>query len=241
MSSRSGNWGIWVCDSKGQNAVQVVSFGGPQLTNPTWSPDGERLAVDSNATGQWDIFVVGANGGKPQRMTTDPANDGNPSWSNDGRWIYFDSLRSGQQQVWKMPANGGDAIQVTRDGGFAPHQSPDGKFLYYAEALYYTSLWRIPVEGGTPQKVLDSLSTHLNVAFTDSGIYFVPTSNALGSSIQFLDLETNRIATVATLGKQLNTGEAGGLALSPDGKWLLYTQMDEQGSELMLVDKFDSH
>jgi len=241
MSNRSGNWEIWVCDRNGQNAVQVTSFGGPLVTNPTWSPDGERLAFDSDVNGQWDIFVVSANGGKPQRMTSDPANDGNPSWSKDGRWIYFDSARSGQQQVWKMPANGGDAVQLTRDGGFGPHESPDGKFLYYAKALGYTNLWRVPVEGGTPTKVLESLSTHLNVAFVDSGIYFVPISTTLGSSIQFLDLNTNRITSVANFEKRLNLGEASGLTISPDGKWLLYTQTDEGGSELMLVDKFDSH
>lgn len=241
MSNRSGSWEIWVCDSNGQSAVQLTSFGGPYVTNPTWSPDGERLAFDSDAAGQWDIFTISANGGKPQRMTTDPANDGNPSWSKDGRWIYFDSFRSGQQQVWKMPANGGEAIQVTRDGGFGPYESRDGKFLYYAKALLHTNLWRIPVEGGPPTKVLDSLSTHLNVAFVDSGIYFVPIRTGSGSSIQFLDLSTNRIVTVASFEKRLNLGEAGGMAISPDGKWLLYTQVDEAGSELMLVDKFDSH
>src|SRR6516225_4615571 len=241
MSYRSGNSEIWVCDRNGQNAVQVTSFGGPAVSNPAWSPDNERLAFDSDASGQWDIFVVSSNGGKPQRMTSDPANDGNPSWSKDGKWIYFDSLRSGQQQVWKMPANGGDAVQLTRDGGFGPHESPDGKFLYYAKALGYTNLWRVPVEGGTPTKVLESLSTHLNVAFVDSGIYFVPISTTLGSSIQFLDLNTNRITSVANFEKRLNLGEASGLTISPDGKWLLYTQTDEGGSELMLVDKFDSH
>ena len=68
-------------------------------------------------------------------MTTHPANDGNPSWSRDGRWIYFDSARTGEQQVWKIPEAGGDAIQVTRDGGFAPLESPDGKFIYYTKDL----------------------------------------------------------------------------------------------------------
>jgi Tol biopolymer transport system component len=79
------------------------------------------------------------------------------------------------------------------------------------------------------------------VAFVDSGIYFVPISTTLGSSIQFLDLNTNRITSVANFRKRLNFGETGGLTISPDGKWLLYTQTDEGGSELMLVDKFDSH
>jgi Tol biopolymer transport system component/tRNA A-37 threonylcarbamoyl transferase component Bud32 len=239
MSNRSGSFEIWVCDRNGQNAVQVTSFGGPVVTNPTWSPGGERLAFDSNAAGQFDVYTVSADGGKPQRMTSDPANDGNPSWSNDGQWIYFDSGRSGQQEVWKLPANGGDAIQVTRNAGFGPHESPDGKFLYYAKALFETSLWRIPVEGGQETKVLESLSSHLNVAIAKGGIYFVP-SAASSSSIQFLDLSTNRIATVAGFARNLNLGEVGGLALSPDGKWLLYTKMDDQGSELMLVEKLGS-
>jgi len=239
MSDRSGSIEIWVCDGNGQNAVQVTSFGGPLVTNPTWSPNGERIAFDSNAAGQFDVYTVSVDGGKPQRMTSDPANNGNPSWSNDGRWIYFDSSRSGRQEVWKIPANGGDAIQVTRNGGLGPRQSPDGKFLYYAKALSETSLWRIPIEGGPETKVLEGLSSHLNVAITKGGIYFVP-STASHSSIQFLDLNTNRMATIAGFESRLNFGEVGGLALSPDGKWLLYTTIDEQGSELMLVEKFGS-
>src|ERR1700737_4418539 len=79
MSDRSGNLEIWVCDSDGSNALQLTSFGGPQATTPRWSPDGGRIAFDSDAEGEYDIWVIGANGGKPQRMTTHPANDGNPS------------------------------------------------------------------------------------------------------------------------------------------------------------------
>ena len=157
--------------------MQLTSFGGPDVTTPRWSPDGGRIAFDSNAAGEFDIYVVGANGGKPQRMTTDPANDGNPSWSHDGQWIYFDSARAGAQQVWKMPANGGEAVQVTKDGGFAPLESPDGKFLYYTKALFSSSLWKIPVEGGEASKVLEGLSFYENFAIVGSGLYFVPTRN----------------------------------------------------------------
>ena len=113
--------------------------------------------------------------------------------------------------------------------------------LYYAKALSDTSLWRMPVEGGPATKVLDSLSSHLNVAIVDSGIYFVPATTAPGSSIQFLDFATNKILPVASFEKALNLGEAGGLAVSPDRKWLLYTRVDEGGSNLMIVEKFSSH
>ena len=75
----------------------------------------------------------------------------------------------------------------------------------------------------------DSLSSHLNVAIVDSGIYFVPATTEPGSSIQFLDFATNKILPVASFEKALNLGEAGGLAVSPDRKWLLYTRVDEGG------------
>ena len=200
QSARSGSLEVWVCEADGSNAVQLTSLGGPDVTTPRLSPDGERVAFDSNAAGEFDIYVVGVNGGKPQRMTTDPANDGNPSWSHDGQWIYFDSARTGAQQVWKMPANGGEAVQVTKDGGYAPLESPDGKFLYYTKALYSGTLWRIPVEGGEAAKVLDGLNFYENLAIADGGLYFVPTTNKTGaSSIQFLSFATNKISNIADI------------------------------------------
>jgi Tol biopolymer transport system component/DNA-binding winged helix-turn-helix (wHTH) protein len=235
MSNRSGNWEIWVCDSDGSNPVQLTSFRGPNVTNPRWSPDGGRIAFDSDAEGEFDIWVIRASGGKPKRMTTDPANDGNPSWSRDGRWIYFDSIRTGQQQVWKIPEAGGDAIQVTRDGGFAPLESPDGKFIYYTKALGETSVWRLPVEGGQPTKVLENLSDLRNLVLANKGIYFVPQQGpAWDSSIEFLDFATNHTKRVASFRKPLSSG----LALSSDGRWILYTQSERVGSELRLVENF---
>ena len=236
MSSRSGNGEIWVCDSDGSNPVQLTSFRGPDVTNPRWSPDGGRIAFDSDAEGkQFDIWVINAIGGKPKRMTTHPANDGNPSWSRDGRWIYFDSARTGEQQVWKIPEAGGDAIQVTRDGGFAPLESPDGKFIYYTKALGDTSVWRLPVEGGQASKLIENLSDLRNLVIVSKGIYFVPQQGtALVCSIEFLDFATNHIKRVASFGKFLSSG----LALSPDGRWILYTQVEQGGSELRLVENF---
>jgi Tol biopolymer transport system component len=161
VSNRSGNQEIWVCDSDASSPVQLTSFRGPNVSTPRWSPDGGRIAFDSDAEGEYDVWMIGANGGKRVRMTTHPLNDGDPSWSRDGRWIYFDSLRTGEQQVWKIPADGGEAIQLTWDGGYAPLESPDGKFLYYTKGLTNTSLWRTPVEGGQATKVLEGLSNYL--------------------------------------------------------------------------------
>jgi Tol biopolymer transport system component len=169
-------------------------------------------------------------------MTTHPANDGNPSWSPDGRWIYFDSARSGEQQVWKMPANGGEPIQVTRDGGFAPLESQDGKFLYYLKRLIDTDVWRIPTDDGQGTRVLEGLSDYRNLAVVENGLMFVPTRNT--SSLQFLNFVTGKITLLANFDRPVALGPLSGLALSPDRRSILYTEMEEAGTEMMLVENF---
>jgi Tol biopolymer transport system component/DNA-binding winged helix-turn-helix (wHTH) protein len=233
VSERSGHNEIWVCNSDGSSPVQLTSLQG--VTTPRWSPDGRRIAFDSDAAGEFDIWVIGADGGKPVRMTTHPANDGDPSWSHDGRWIYFDSARTGGQQVWKLPADGGEAIQLTWDGGSAPLESPDGKFLYYQRG---TTLWRVSHGGGQATKVLEGLSSYVNLAIVDKGIYFVPDSC---SCIKFLDLRTNQIRLIASFERPVGSGDLGddsGLAISPDGRWILYSRVDPGGAELRLVENF---
>jgi TolB protein len=68
---------------------------GAHSGTPRWSPDGERIAFDSNVEGQWEVYVISANGGRLQRLTSNSASDDSPSWSRDGKWIYFASNRSG--------------------------------------------------------------------------------------------------------------------------------------------------
>jgi Tol biopolymer transport system component len=74
--------------------VELFSRAGALCGSPRWSPDGQRVAFDSTADGNVDIYVIRSGGGKPVRLTTDSADDRIPSWSRDGNWIYFDSDRS---------------------------------------------------------------------------------------------------------------------------------------------------
>src|SRR5262249_11624589 len=133
VSHRSVSDEIWVCGSEGENPIRLTSFRGPLAGSPSWSPDGKQIVFDCRPEGNADVYVVSADGGQPRRLTTDPAEDIVPSWSRDGRWIYFTSNRSGRLQIWKMPAGGGEAVQMTRQGGFEPVESPDGRRLYFTQ------------------------------------------------------------------------------------------------------------
>jgi Tol biopolymer transport system component len=155
-SDRSGSFEIWACEADGSNPVPLTNLGGPQAGSACWSPDGKQIAFDARPEGNPDIFVISAGGGRPRRISEDPAEDIAPSWSRDGRWIYFESNRSGSLQIWKMPADGGEARQVTKDGGSVAYESTDGKFLYYTKGRNVVGIWRVPVEGGEETLVLNT-------------------------------------------------------------------------------------
>ncbi len=97
------------------------------------------------------------------------------------------------------------------------------------------SLWTAPVEGGESRQVLESLAGDHAYEVTDDGIYFIPGSDPTrGYSLRFLELATGKIRTIAELGKLT----CANLAISPDRRWALYTQADQSGSDLVLVENF---
>ena len=240
-STRSGSHEIWVCDADGANAVQLTQFGGPLTGTPRWSPDGRWIAFDARVEGNPDIFVISPEGGSPRRLTTEASEDVVPSWSRDGRWIYYSSTRSGSLQVWKMPAEGGEARQVTKQGGFEGYESADGKYFYYQKARNPTApgIWRVPEEGGEETLVFNEQRAGLWRAWavTEGGIYFVGGESPRRAVIAFYSFSGGEVREVFRPEKEVPAGFLG-LSVSPDGKWLLYTQADQTGRDIMLVENF---
>ena len=235
-SNRSGLNQIWVCDADGTRAAQLTSMTGGITGTPRWSPDGKQISFDSNTGGDWQIYVMDADGGKPKPLTHDKLTNVVTSWSRDGRWVYFLRGAGGDEQVWKVASQGGEAVQVTRHGGSGGVESVDGRTLFFIKALSgaSTSLWRMPVDGGDEVQMVPSLYRY-NFAVTAAGIYYDTTALPdKPSSIAYLDFATGKVTTLHTLTKPADLG----LAVSPDGRYLLFAQQDFSGSDLMLVENF---
>jgi Tol biopolymer transport system component/DNA-binding winged helix-turn-helix (wHTH) protein len=235
-STRSGAYEVWMCRSDGSGLLQLTHFNSVSGT-PRWSPDGQQIAFDSRAAGNADIYLIASEGGAPRRLISEPSGDVAPSWSRDGRWIYFASDRSGRGEVWKTPSTGGPAVQVTRQGGYAAMESPDGKFLYYAKGLNVPGLWRIPTDGGEEIEVISSLQPGYwgYWAVVDDGIYYLDMTAKPG--IAFFNLTTHRTTRAFDL-ENRPAREAPGLAISSDKRTILYTELDALNSDIILVENF---
>ena len=171
-----------------------------------------------------------------------------PSWSKDGRFIYFGSNRNSSWQVWKVPASGeeaGRARQVTRGGGSAAIESPDGRHVYFAKKMSGTldlqnALWRIPVEGGDEEVVVEGFrSSHGSWDLTAEGLYFVdqePSSSGMSWVVRFQSFDRPHATEVARL-KYPPFLYGPAISVSSDGRWMLSTQSQGE-SDLMLVETF---
>ena len=238
-SDRSGTMNIWVSDEDGTDPAQLTTFhsligdmGAP------WSPDGRRIVFTSKESGSWDVYVVDSEGGAPRRLSYEPTDDGPGTFSRDGRSIYFASDRTGRSRIWKMPAGGGPAVQVTRGGDFYFQESWDARHVYYSNAGE-GEIWRVPVEGGEETPVLHGLDVLVGWTLSRAGIYYATSrSPSVASSeyaIHFLGFQSGR--TEMLFRREGPFGHFS-LAVSPDEKWILYTENPMMQSELMLVENF---
>jgi len=114
--------------------------------------------------------------------------------------------------------------------------SPDGQYIYFNRN---GQLWRVNGDGTHEQQV-QGMPGLCNVGEAwvpfGAGVYFMGCGKD-GQHVEYLDLATHQVKVIY---KPLNPpGDwLGGLSVSPDGKYLLYPQVDEQSSNLMLVENW---
>jgi len=121
--------------------------------DPSWSPDGTRLAFASNRDGNYEIFTMGEDGSEVREVTFLPdggagefVNSYQPTWSPDGTQIAFTGYRPdpGNAQVYIVPVEATEETYaedlLTEWGDFGleaaePDWSPDGLSMTYVQ--YY--------------------------------------------------------------------------------------------------------
>jgi Tol biopolymer transport system component/DNA-binding winged helix-turn-helix (wHTH) protein len=147
-----------------------------QQAAPSFSPNGQYIAFQSDRSGSWEIWRSKRDGSEAVQLTHfngPPA--GTPRWSPDSTQIAFDSRVSGVLQIYLVSAEGGEPRQLTNEfaGGEVPSWSRDGKAVYYTTIHNgQASVWKQPIAGGAAQPVTREGGIYAAQSFDRKYLYF---------------------------------------------------------------------
>jgi hypothetical protein len=112
-------------------------------------------------------------------------------------------------------------------------ESYDGRDLYYSGHEGRGEVWRKPASGGGESVVLTGLAGR-RFAVAANGIYFFREEAPRRVSLAKYDFATQQTRTLATLDRRLSAG----ITVTRDEKWVIFSQLEDEGSDLMLVENF---
>ena len=119
---------------------------------PAYSPDGKRVAFNSDRSGHIEIWACNSDGSNAVKLTSIGAADAvAPKWSPDGRGIAFSAIIGGNEDIYVVSANGGSPRRLTTDpaGDMWPSWSRDGQWIYFKSARSGSGeIWKMPAVGG---------------------------------------------------------------------------------------------
>lgn len=125
--------------------------------HPQFSPDGQRIALTTNRSGNYEIMVMNSDGSDPVQLTSFGGGfAGLPRWSPDGSTLCFVARLDGNPDIYVVSGTGGGIWRVTSDPAddWAPVWSPDGQWIYFSSTRSGNwQIWKVSVPGGRPQQV----------------------------------------------------------------------------------------
>lgn len=134
-------------------APQPARLTEPQDDYPEYSPDGRHIVFQSNRSGNWQLWLMNADGSGLRQLTTSRANDRQPSWSPDGARIVFSSDRGVQpgperRRLYMLDVSPGfdDAESRLIRLGESPTQDIHPKWTRDGRAIVFNRL--LPQSGG---------------------------------------------------------------------------------------------
>jgi serine/threonine protein kinase/Tol biopolymer transport system component len=155
---------IWVApagDARGAQQLTTGAGRGDGRGGLDWTLDG-RIIYRSTTGSDTYIWIMAADGSGNRRLTLNSRRNFTLAVSPDGRYLVWGSEDRGTLHVWRMDLDGNNPKQLTNgDGEYFPQVSFDGNWVVYGgvdSAAGMLSLWKVPIDGGTPVRLNDKRS-----------------------------------------------------------------------------------
>jgi len=232
----SGEVFIGIYSLAGDGGERLITGPGEGIwvhKQPAWSPDGRRICY---ATAH-DLWVVPAQGGAAQPLTTGGRFDSEPAWSPGGKRIYFSSWREGTLALWAADAGGGGAVRLTMGTGPESHPtvSRDGSRLVYTTTIISAELVLLDrVSGG--EVVLSGVGDDPCFALAPDKSRIVYTAERWGAGIELWSQALEDGIPVGEPKRMTEQpGDASHPVFSPDGEWIAYYRIEGNERDVWII------
>ena len=218
--SKSKSSAMWMFSTSRKKSIQVhLEHVTEELyyPNPTWSPDGDKLAYLSNNRSLW-VVPFSSDTGQPTGSAIEIAdNVDGYSWSPDGRKIAFTTRKNGNADLWVGSVIDGKTVQLT-DGAedeINRQWLPNGEKIAYE--VKEKGIWVIPAAGGEPKQITEETDGEAWSWSPDAKkiVFFAK------PYISIIDVANGEVKHIVDT-EELGAGDIIGICWSPDGRNLAF-------------------
>ena len=159
--SIAGNIDLYRVSSAGGGQPQRLTSAPGIDTGGSYSPDGSKIAFESDRSGSQQIYVMGSDGSNPQRISFGGGRYATPAWSPRGDLIAFTRTGGGAFRIGVMsPSGGGEKLLTSSWGDEAPSWAPNGRVLMFFRAAQGSGrpdLWSVDLTGVNAHRIATPL------------------------------------------------------------------------------------